>query len=143
MKIILAAFSAILISVSVFSQEKKSDTLVLTFSAHTAIPATGGTQHLTGPYDLRIIEGKVISFLPYYGRSFFSTRTSDGGIKFTSYEYEIKQNVTRKGVKELRIRFRDVPDVREMLLSISPNGHATLFVVNSHRQNITFHGEMK
>ena len=143
MKNSLLVLSIVLFQLSAYTQQKQTDTLALTFVAHTAVPASGGTQHLTGVYDLRINEGRVISFLPFFGRSFFSTSRTDGGIKFTSYQYEIKQSTSKKGIKEIRIRFRDVPEVRQMHLSISPNGHATLQVISNHRQNITFYGEIR
>ena len=124
-------------------QSAATDSTYFIFTARTAVPTRGGTQQLTGDYDVRVTSQRVESFLPYFGRSYFATRTNDGGIKFTSYKFEFKQSINKKGTRDIRIRFRDITDVREMIFSISANGYATLQVIPNNRQPITFYGEIR
>src|ERR1700728_2941462 len=53
------------------------------FRAETAMPVGGQSRQLTGDYyDLKITEAAIVSFLPYYGRSYQAPMDpSKGGIQ--------------------------------------------------------------
>lgn len=114
-----------------------------TFKAEQAFPQSGRSLVLTTDYDLKITIDSIISFLPYFGRSYTaSLNPEESGIKFTSTDFEY-QNTKKKKSWEITIKPKDVSDIQEMSLSIFDNGTANLNVTSTNRQNISFRGYIK
>jgi hypothetical protein len=112
------------------------------FTAKTALPMTGKTRILTSPYDLQISKDSIISYLPYFGRAYSAPiDPSKGGIKFTSTQFEYKEENKKDGW-DVFIKPRDVTEVQQLLLHISSEGYATLQVISTQRQPISFYGEI-
>jgi len=63
------------------------------FNAETAYPQHGDSNSLSVGYDMRVSKDSVVVFLPYYGRAYVAPNSSEGGIAFTSpqFEYAIQQ----------------------------------------------------
>ena len=110
------------------------------FKAQSANPMTGNNVQLTADYDLKVSPDSLVAFLPYFGRAYTINSTTEGGIKFTSTDFVYKSKQKRKKGWEVSIQPRDTRDVRQMSLSISPNGYATLQVISNNRQSISFYG---
>ncbi|MDF2432016.1 MAG: hypothetical protein JWP44_1647 [Mucilaginibacter sp.] len=118
------------------------------FKANYALPQRGGQKVLTSDYDLRVVKDTVIAFLPYYGRAYVAPNDlypTDGGIKFktTNFAYSSKQK--KNGSWEIAIRPKDKNitdwrDVQQLILDISTNGYASLQVVSTNRDPISFEG---
>jgi len=116
-----------------------------TFLANEMIPQSGGSKQLDYGYDLRITPDSVISFLPYFGRAYFDApyNPTDGGIKFTSTNFDYKVAEKKKGGWEITIKPKDVKNLTSIVLYVSPNGYASLSVTSFNRDFITFYGDLK
>lgn len=111
------------------------------FKAQNALPMGGPTRQLTSEYDLIISKDSIISYLPYFGRSFTAPLDPRNiGIQFTSTDFIINAQPASKDVYRITIRPSDYPDVREMNLSITSSGYASLQVSFRNRQAISFNG---
>lgn len=110
------------------------------FKAQTAYPLSGSARQLSSDYDLKLIGDSMIAYLPYFGRAYTSTYGAEGGIKFTSTAFDYKAQLRKKGVWEIKITPKDTRDVREMNLTVSENGYASLQVGSNSRQGISFNG---
>ncbi|MCX2450533.1 DUF4251 domain-containing protein [Pedobacter sp. PLR] len=159
----LLALLIVFSTVQVMAQTDKETTarLVadqhLVFDATSAIPmanadlnkvlskmpgGTGGVIQLSGSrYQLIISKDSVEAFLPYYGRAYSTTTNpDDAGIKFKSKKFDYKTTAKKKGGWIIDIKPKDTKDVRQLSLSVSTSGYATLNVNSNNRQPITFNG---
>lgn len=109
------------------------------FKAQFMNPQAGRSINLTSDYDVAVSSSKVISYLPYFGRAYSVPINSEGGIKFTSTEFDYT-TTQKKNKWEVRIKPRDVSEVQDLYLTIFENGRASLRVNNTNRQNISFDG---
>ena len=148
----IKAFASLLIifaagSFTLHAQEKdpvalknmlESKTFV--FKARTAYPQTGTSRILTPEYDVKFSTDKIVSFLPYFGRAYSANPySSDGGIKFTSTDFNYVASQSKKGWR-VTIIPKDANAVQQLYLDVSSSGYATLQVTSADRQNISFHG---
>ncbi|MEP7319290.1 MAG: DUF4251 domain-containing protein, partial [Panacibacter sp.] len=93
---------------------------------------------------LRISKDTIISYLPYFGRAYTAPISpEDGGINFTSTDFEYTTALRKKGGWSIEIKFKDQSQVREMNLTIFDNGRADLFVSSNNRQSISFSGNIR
>lgn len=114
------------------------------FTAETAVPMNGRTIYLTTPYYVRVSNDSLLTDLPYFGRAFSAPlNPAEGGIRFTSTDFEYKVQVHKKGGWDIFINPKDVRDVRQLFLSASENGYASLQVTSNNRQLISFTGSIK
>jgi len=110
------------------------------FKAKTVYPQSGRSRQLTDEYDLTVTKDKVVSYLPYFGKAYSaSIGSNEGGIKFSSTEFEYKSNKTSKNW-EITIKPKDASDVQQLFLTVFDNGHANLRVTSTNRQAISFDG---
>ena len=116
-----------------------------TFLANYVLPQRGGSRQLTSGYDLRITPDSVISFLPFFGRAYFGLdyASQDNGLKFTSTKFSYEVTEKKKGGWEITIKRSDVKYMNRLLLSISPDGYASLGVSTANRDYIDFSGYLK
>jgi hypothetical protein len=119
------------------------------FSADYALPQHGGTKQLTSTYDVKVTKDSIITYLPYYGKAYLAPApgTTDGGINFTSTNFSYKVNHEKKGGWEIIIKPKDHDitnwrDVQQMVLNISPDGYASLSVLSTNRDPISFEGNI-
>ena len=142
------------VSFAGFSQDKKNDKALQVkesvenqhyiFVAQTALPLQGRVRQLTTDYTLKVSKDTVIADLPYFGRAYSAPiGTSGGGIQFTSTKFEYTSTERKKGGWNISIKPKDSQDVRELSLSISENGYASLQVISNNRQAISFNGYLK
>lgn len=111
------------------------------FTAQSASPAKGGMIQLTSGYTLNVKKDTVASELPYYGRAYQAGYGSnDGGIKFTSVEFDYKSETRKKGGWNISIKPKDANNFRELMLTVFSDGSATLNVNCNDRQPISFRG---
>ncbi len=120
------------------------------FLANMAYPMRGGSKSLTSEYDVRVKKDSLVSFLPYFGRSTMGPApgsSESGGINLalTNFSYAVKE--TKKGNWDITIKpsakdqnLTNWKDVQQLNFNISPDGYASLQVISSHRDNISFQG---
>ena len=111
------------------------------FKAQAALPLSGGLRQLTGGYDMNVSKDTTQANLPYFGRAYVAPADpTQGGIKFTSTQFDYSVLERKKGGWDVTFKIKDVPDVRQMILTISGDGYASLTVYSNNRQAITFNG---
>jgi hypothetical protein len=116
------------------------DSKNFTFKAQTVLPMTGGSRQLTSDYDVRFLGDSIVAYLPYFGRSYTATYGGEGGIDFTSTQFDYKAKARKKGGWDVSIHPKDAKDTRELNFTISDTGNTTLQVTSNNRQAISFHG---
>ncbi|MDR0823929.1 MAG: DUF4251 domain-containing protein [Prevotella sp.] len=115
-----------------------------TFVAQTAIPMGGKSVNLNYLYSLKVSKDTVSAYLPYYGRAYTAPMPSeDGGIKFTSANFDYTVSEKKKGMRDVTIKTKDTQRRYDLILSIGDSGYATLSVNESNRQPITFYGKIE
>ncbi|HJT74166.1 MAG TPA: DUF4251 domain-containing protein [Chitinophaga sp.] len=98
-------------------------------------------RQITSDYDLKISPDTVISYLPYFGRAYVAPiDPSQGGIKFTSTKFEYTSKERKKGGWDILIKPQDTQEARQLVLTVSDNGYATLQVLGNNRQPISYGG---
>ena len=152
MKPFIYIFSILFIVNFGFAQDVEPDgssvtTLVesrrFVFSAESASPLKGRTIFLSPGYSVIVRPDSVVSYLPYYGRSYqASMDPSDAGIKFTSTDFQFTEKTRKKGGWDITIKPKDVQYSPQLYLTISPNGQASLRVISSDKQSISFNGNI-
>ena len=111
------------------------------FYAQSASPMSGRQKFLTSNYTIYISKDTVMSDLPFFGRAYSAPiNAADGGIKFTSINFDYKSAARKKGGWDIIIKPKDAPDVQQFTLTIYTNGTAYLNVNSTNRQSISFNG---
>jgi len=112
------------------------------FKAQTVQPtAPTVSRQLTSDYDVKVSQDTIVTYLPYFGRTFTAPLDpTKGGIQFTSTKFEYTTSEKKKGGWEITIKPQDTQDARLMTISVSENGYASLQVLSNNRQPISFNG---
>ena len=114
------------------------------FAAESASPMSGRTINLSTGYTFTVLPDSIISYLPYYGRAFQAPMDpEDAGIKFTSTDFTYAIKDKRKGGWNITVKPKDVKNSLQISLSVSANGRASLHIISSNRQAISFNGFIK
>ncbi len=113
------------------------------FKAQSALPMRGSAIQLTSDYEVRISGDTLTTYLPYYGRAYTAPmNSSEGGIRFTSTNFQYKVTKAKKGSWLVLIEPLDTKDVREMALQVSSSGYGVLQVSSNNRESISFNGRL-
>ena len=117
------------------------------FHATNALLMSGTNVNLTSDYTFEIRNDSVIVWLPYFGRSFVApTDPSQGGIKFATDNYTIKDKKQEKKMYKMTIlpkglpAFQNTKDVQQMYFTVSNDGYGTLQIQSLNRTPISFYG---
>jgi hypothetical protein len=110
------------------------------FKAQSAWPLQGTVVQLTQGYDMKVLQDSINTYLPYFGRAYTASYTSEGGINFTSKRFDYKLKEKQKGGWEINIKPQDAKDISSLTYSVSVNGYATLQVISNNRQAISYYG---
>lgn len=121
------------------------------FDANYVNPMRGVGRALTSNYDLVVSKDTIIAFLPYFGRAYTAPyNPTEGGIKFTNTHFTYTSIAGKKGGWSVTIKptgkdknISDWRDVQTMRLDISPDGYASLQVISSNRDPISFNGTIE
>lgn len=100
----------------------------------------GSVIQLTSDYDIRISGDSITAYLPYFGRAHTARMNAEGGIRFTSTNFQYQVTKRRKGSWLVLIEPNDTRDVRQMSLSVSSSGYGILQVNSNNRDPISFNG---
>jgi hypothetical protein len=113
------------------------------FRATSVTPMSGRSRQLTSDYDLKITKESLVCYLPYFGRAYSAPMDpSQGGIQFTSKEFDYTVSNGKRGGWDIQIKPKDHRDVQQMNLSLSEDGYGTLQVISTQRQPISFYGNI-
>lgn len=151
-KILLSFIALIVVTTTSFAQKKLSpkqtelknsiDSQHYVFHAQQATAMGGRTRQLTSEYDMHVTADSITTYLPYFGRAYSAplNPTDDGGIKIKTKDFEYAPQAGKKGGWEITIKPKEHMDVRQLFLTVSADGYATLQVVSNNRQPISFYG---
>ena len=115
-----------------------------TFIAQTAQPTAGRLRELTTTYQLDVNNDTVNADLPYFGRAYSAPiDPSQGGIRFTSTNFEYITTPKKKGGWNILIKPKENTDARQLILDVSSSGFANLQVLSNNRQSISFAGYVR
>lgn len=117
------------------------------FKAVHVSPMQGPTRTLTSNYTLRISGDTIEAYLPYFGRAYSApSNLSEGGIKFTSTNFDYKINQRKNKSFDITIKPNDIEkaDLRGIVLylNIFEGGSASLNINMMNRQPISFTGSI-
>lgn len=160
MKTIVRSIGLILVSLTIFVACKSTDPLVkqkaieeidnkiaeqrYTFTANHALPMSGRSINLTSSYSLEVSPDTIKAHLPYFGRAYSAPNpTSEGGIKFTSTNFDYQLSPKDKGTYRISIEIKDHPDHYKLSAIIGDNGSGTIYVTQKDKQGISFRGIIK
>ena len=124
---------------------KQIDSLVksnhFVFIAYKALPQGYEAVDLTTNSNHLIIDTAMIeSYMPYFGRAYGGIiYGGDGGIKFTGKPREFSVAKTKRGY-EVKAKVKEQQDFFDLLLTIGPEGRASLTVTSINRSPITYFG---
>lgn len=112
-----------------------------TFYAEYANPMRGTQRYLTPYYTLSIAKDSIICFLPYFGRAYQApVNPAEGGIKFTSTNFEYSNSAGKKGSWYIKIKPKDAQEVQQLTLQIFTDGTTILQVISTNKDAISFNG---
>jgi hypothetical protein len=111
-----------------------------TFKATSMLPSGASVKQLTSDYDVRLLGDSIISYLPYFGRSYTPVVQGEEGINFTSGTFDYKAKAKKKSGWQISVKPKDTKEVRELIFDISDNGYARLQVISNSKQTISYNG---
>ena len=113
------------------------------YNVRNMFPNGSNLYQLTSRYDVRVTSDSVIAYLPFFGRAYTApVNPSEGGIKFTSTKFSYRESIRKKNY-EIEIVPQDNNDVRNIFITISPNGFASLRVLSVNKTPIAYNGTIE
>lgn len=110
------------------------------FRAQSVNPMRGGYRQLTSEFDLRLLGDSLVSYLPYFGRAYSAPiDPRQNGLQFTSTDFEYKLTPKKKGW-DVQVKPADVTNIQQLTLNVTTTGRATLQVISTNREAISFNG---
>ncbi len=113
-----------------------------TFDAQTAIPLKLKIRHLANGYYLIVAKDRIEAYLPYFGQAYSAPIASanSGGIEFKTSDFEYTVTPKKKGGWDIKILPKKAGDTRQLFLTVTTSGYASLQVTSTNRQFISFNG---
>ncbi|HEY3405620.1 MAG TPA: DUF4251 domain-containing protein [Ohtaekwangia sp.] len=149
-------FWALIISVSGFAQEPKSETdgtsgikaLIdskhFVFMAESATPMRGGFRTLSPGYTLQVSGDTLTCDLPYYGRAYTAPiNPAEAGMKFTSLKFDYTVKDKKKKGWTISIKTKDQVSTVQINISAFSNGSASVYINSTDRQSISYSGRIE
>jgi hypothetical protein len=107
-----------------------------------AYPASAPSFHLNYPYFISVIDDRVESFLPYFGRAYMLPYGGGEGLRFEGRISGYTQSIKKKGQREITFSARTGEDEYDFTLTVRPTGECDLTVMPMNKQSISFSGEI-
>jgi hypothetical protein len=107
-----------------------------------AYPASAPSFPLNYPYFISVIDDRVESFLPYFGRAYMLPYGGGEGLRFEGPISDYTQSVGKKGQREITFSVRTGEDEYDFTLTVWPTGECNLTIMPMNKQSISFSGEI-
>ncbi len=113
------------------------------FIPQNATPMNGRVVQLTADYDFTVKPDSVISYLPYYGRAYVAPMDpTQSPLQFLSKTFIYTAAPRKKDGWNISIKPKDCKEIQNILLTVSSNGYATVQVISTNREQISFYGSI-
>lgn len=115
----------------------------LTVEFDYVIPRTFPPQHLTANYYVRIDGDSLTSYLPFFGRAYRAdyNNQTQSPLSFEGHVSELAATHTKKGSMRITLKTKRDMEALTYNLEIFANGKATLDVLSTDRESISFNGQ--
>jgi hypothetical protein len=111
------------------------------FVPQTAFPSRGSTKIFNGDFELIVATDTLTAYLPYFGRAYTaSIGSTDGPLDFRTTEFKYTITEGKKGGWEVTMTPKNAGDARQLSLSITKDGYASLQVMSNNHDPISFNG---
>lgn len=98
-------------------------------------------RQLTSDYELKVSKDTVEAYLPFFGKTnSIPGSLSDNGINFKATDFKYTLQEKKKGGWNIKITLKDAGETKQLSLTVSATGYATLQVTSTNREFITFNG---
>lgn len=148
--------SLIIFSSSVFAQKDKNndakkiafqnmvDSQHFVFEAQTVTPLRGNFRNLTSSYDVRVTKDSLISYLPYFGQAYSAPiNQTKSSLDFTSTDFSYSVSPYKKDGWHITIKPKDKIQIQQYFFTVFNNGRASLSVISTSKDQISFNGFIK
>lgn len=126
------------------SMNEKIESSNYTFIPRTAIPMSGRSVNLDYSYSLKVSKDTITAYLPYFGRAYTAPISmDDGGIKFTSTDFDYSVSAKNKGTWDISIETKDTQRKFSLIMKVGDTGYTSLTVSENNRQPISFYGKIE
>lgn len=120
------------------------DSQYFVFEAQTVSPLRGNFRNLTSSYDVCVNKDTLRSYLPFFGRAYIAPiNQTKSPLDFTSTNFTYTVSPYKKSGWNIVIKPKDKTDVQQYSFIIFDNGNASLNVLSTSRDEISFHGYVK
>ena len=111
------------------------------FEAQTVTPLRGNFRNLTSQYDVRVTKDSLISYLPYFGQAYsMPINQTKSSLDFTSTSFSYSFSPYKKDGWYITIKPKDKTQVRQYFFTVFNNGKASLSVISTSKDQISFNG---
>lgn len=107
-----------------------------------AYPMSAPSFTLNYPYFISVIDNRVESFLPYFGRAYTATYGGGEGLRFAAPITDYTDEMKRNGSRQIEFTATTDEDRYKFTLTIFPRGDADLLVSAGRKQSISFAGRV-
>lgn len=107
-----------------------------------AYPMTAPSFPLTWPYFISVINDRVESFLPYFGRAYSVPYGGGEGLRFEGVVSGYTETVKKNGRREIDFKVTTREDIYDFSLTVFPLGECSLVISPSKKQSISFSGRI-
>jgi len=114
-----------------------------TFTANFAMPQSGRSRSVNGPYTVTFSGNKFVVYLPYFGRTYTAQLgSSQGPLDFQTSDFDLAKEQKKEGQWSLLLKPKDYKEVQSMNFTLYDNGSANLDVTLTNRSPISFSGNV-
>ncbi len=107
-----------------------------------AYPMSAPSFPLNAPYFISVIDDRVESFLPYFGRAYSVAYGGGEGLRFAAPITDYTDVVKRNGRREIKFTATTDEDRYDFTLTVFPTGESDLSVTAFRKQSISFTGQV-
>ena len=104
------------------------------------IPLRGGSRHVDN-YSVKVKDGHVVSYLPYFGRAWDLPYGGGHGLNFEADIQESALYRSDDGSYTVRLLIKTDEDTHVYTFQVFQNGSTSLLVQSKNREPISFNGD--
>lgn len=113
------------------------------FLAKTVIPSGDQERQLSTDFSVSVNKEKLVVDLPYYGNAHSAQfGTTQDAITFTATKFDYTVTPRKKGGWNILITPKEYKTVKQVSLTVLPNGYTTLQINSTNLDPISFNGSI-